>query len=283
MLGNYIVTALELTEVANAVRAKKAISDDLQFPTDYADFQHIPLTAEEKQLIERTIESINDQSITRIGSYAFASCANLTTVNAPSCSHISERAFQSCSGLTNVSFPLCTYIGPDAFESCTALTAIAFPSCKEIREFAFNGCNNISDISFPACTDIWRQAFTGCDSITSAFFPACIRISSYAFYSCKHLSTASFPTCSYIHSNAFQVCFNLLSLYLLGYSVATLANTNAFSSTPISTYTTSTGGVQGSIFVRQSLLASWKAATNWATYSSRFVGLTDAEIAALGS
>lgn len=36
---------------------------------------------------------------------------------------------------------------------------------------------------------------------------------------------------------------------------------------------TSTGGIYGSIYVPASLLASYKTATNWITYSSRFVGV----------
>ena len=92
---------------------------------------------------------------------------------------------------------------------------------------------------------------------------------------------ASFPKCTYIYSNAFGYCYNLLSLYILTSTVPTLASINAFISTPISNYTTSTGGVYGSIFVKESLLASFRTATRWSTYSARMVGLTDAQIAAL--
>ena len=63
--------------------------------------------------------------------------------------------------------------------------------------------------------------------------------------------------------------------------MCTLAAVNAFINTPISNYTTSTGGVYGSIFVPSALLDTYKNATNWKTYSARMVGLTDAEIAAL--
>ena len=62
-----------------------------------------------------------------------------------------------------------------------------------------------------------------------------------------------------------------MSLYLLGSSLVILSNKNAFSGTPmsLSTYT----GSFGSIYVPASLLASYKAATNWTTYSKRFVGV----------
>ena len=60
-----------------------------------------------------------------------------------------------------------------------------------------------------------------------------------------------------------------------------LQNINAFTSTPISNYTTSTGGVYGSIYVPESLYSSYIASTNWVTYSDRFVSLTSTEIASL--
>ena len=71
----------------------------------------------------------------------------------------------------------------------------------------------------------------------------------------------------------FSKCYNLLSVYLNVSSVTALSNVNAFISTPISDYTTSTGGVYGSIFVPTSLYSSFISATNWATYSSRIVSM----------
>jgi len=59
----------------------------------------------------------------------------------------------------------------------------------------------------------------------------------------------------------------------MGSSVCTLSNVNAFTSTPISNYTTSTGGVHGSIYVPASLYDTYIASTNWATYSARFVSV----------
>jgi len=89
--------------------------------------------------------------------------------------------------------------------------------------------------------------------------------------------------CATISSYAFRRCYRLLSAYFLGTSVPELQHSNAFLSTPIAGYTSSTGGVLGSIFVRASLLTSFQSATNWAYFSERFVSLTDEEIAALNT
>lgn len=57
-------------------------------------------------------------------------------------------------------------------------------------------------------------------------------------------------------------------------SVASLAHSNAFSSTPIAGYSASTGQV-GSIYVPASLLTTYQSKTNWTYFSSRFVGVEE--------
>jgi hypothetical protein len=56
----------------------------------------------------------------------------------------------------------------------------------------------------------------------------------------------------------------------MGSSIISLG-VNVFDSTPMTK--TSYLGYYGSIYVPSSLLASYKTATNWATYSSRMVGI----------
>lgn len=98
-------------------------------------------------------------------------------------------------------------------------------------------------------------------------------IGSFGFYSCTSLQSVDLPIASYIGENAFCCCYNLLSLYLGSTSVCSLAASSAFFSTPVAGYTTSTGGVYGSIYVPASLYSDYKTATNWTVYSSRFVAI----------
>lgn len=49
-------------------------------------------------------------------------------------------------------------------------------------------------------------------------------------------------------------------------------NSNAFSSTPIGGYRTY-AGQYGSIYVPTSMLTTYKTASNWSYFSSRFVGI----------
>ena len=255
-------------------------------------------------LIQRTLTSVSDSTITTVGKCAFYTCGNLTTasfpnctsigtsafafcyslnaISFPNCTRIDNSAFYSCSRLTTVSFPNCTSIGVSAFYYCSSLTTALFPKCTSVGNYAFCSCYSLATISFPSCTDIGTNAFSRCSRLTTVSLPNCGWLSTAAFHSCINLTTALFLKCSQIYPSAFAYCYNLLSLYLLTSTVPNLSNINAFVSTPISNYTTSTGGIYGSIFVKQSLLASFKTATYWSAYSARMVGLTDEQIAALG-
>lgn len=168
-----------------------------------------------------------------------------------SANYISSFTFHCCSALTTASFPSATSIGNSAFYSCTTLTTVNCPSVSSIANYVFYNCIALTTVNCPSTT----------------------RIGSYAFGVCRTLTTISFPSLTNISNYAFYNCYNLLSLYLLGSSIPSLNNINAFSNTPISTNTTSTGGIYGSIFVPASLYSSYIAATNWSTYSARIVSV----------
>ena len=125
-------------------------------------------------------------------------------------------------------------------------------------------------------TTIGNYAFYYCSRLTTVSFPVASTIQYGAFSSCYALTTASFPAATTIGGYAFARCYNLKSLYLTGSSLCKLSNSNAFSSTPIGGYSAS-AGTYGSIYVPSSLLASYKTATNWTYFSSRFVAIGSSE------
>lgn len=227
--------------------------------------------------------------------YAFASVKdNITTLSFPNCTYVGQAAFASFNSLTSIYFPKCKFIGGGAFYASTTnnvtVTSLDFPECtiiKNIPEKTFNTIRNdgatfanfsyVSNISFPKLEILDGSAFykvgTNATGYVSCYFPVLSLIGSGAFSYAK-VSTLSFPMASEINYYAFASCYNLLSLYLPGSFVCSLRTSNAFASTPISNYTTSTGGVYGSIYVPSNLLATYKSATNWVTYSARMVAIT---------
>ena len=219
---------------------------------------------------------------TMISQGAFFSCYSLSEIYSPLCSFIGERAFYHCSELTAANFSICSRIDNSAFYSCIKLKTINFPSCKYIGSYAFDNCSELITANFPLCSSIGSYAFAYCNKLSSIRFTSCENIAAYAFQGCNLLTTVIFSNSSTIQGlisvYAFRSCYNLLSLYLLASMLYRLSGSSIFISTPISDYTTSTGGVYGSIYVPQSLYNSYISSTNWSYYSSRFVSLTESQV-----
>lgn len=224
-------------------------------------------------LVQRTISGdIEDSIVTEIGNYAFYICSSLTGCSFPSAIKIHSNAFENAS-LLSCYMPMVLSIGNRAFYNCYALKNVDMPSLTDLGMSAFVGCSNLSKVEMSALSKIDVATFSGCRNLEETSFPLVTFVGSSAFYGCHKLSTLSLPKAYSIYSNAFQNCYNLLSLYLMGSNVAKLSNINALSSTPIRGYTTSTGGVYGSIFVPASLYSSYIVATAWSMVSARFVSV----------
>ena len=138
-------------------------------------------------------------------------------------------------------------------------------------------------MSLPVCSTISTSAFYNCSSLSTFYAGDFSIVGTNAFALCFSLNTVIFDgsnatATKTIMPSAFRTCHLLLSLYLLTSTVVKLSNTNAFTTSPISTYTTSTGGVNGSVFVPASLYSTYSTSTNWTTYAARIVSLTDTEI-----
>ena len=280
---------LQATELLHNLIARSSITHNNPITTsirNYAFYSYSNLT------------SISFPAATTIGSYAFYHCDSLTTINFPNVTTIDEYAFNNCYSLTTISFPKATTIGGSAFKSCPNLTTVSFPQVTTISSWAFNYCYKLTSSSFPKTTTIGEYAFYYCSSLTTASFPNVITIDNNAFqncsklttisfpqaitigreafYSCSTLTTASFPKATTIGSGAFRYCYNLKALYLTGSSVCALANSSTFASTPIGGYSAS-AGAYGSIYVPGSLINTYRAATNWTYFSSRFVNYDGGE------
>ena len=264
------------TGLLDSIRAKAGTAASMTVSEATTAVQNIPTGGgggeEYAELVERTISAASG-SMSKIGVNAFAYCSSLTTASFPAAITIGSSAFAYCSKLTTANFPVATTIGSSAFSNCRSLTTASFPAVTEIGTNAFVNCSKLTTASFPAATSIGGSAFVNCSSLTTASFPAATSIGTYAFASCFSLAIARFPSADFIGIGAFSKCYKLLSLYLTGSTVVRLGNDNAFNSTPISGYTTSTGGVYGSIFVPASLYDSYISAANWSVYSSRFVSV----------
>lgn len=217
-----------------------------------------------------SLANIYFPSCSTISSNAFGYCKKLTTIEFPQCSMIHQLAFSNCIGLTSISFPECLSISNEVFTYCSGLTSVNLPKCTYLGISAFGSCTNLTSIYLSACTTILNSAFMSCSNLINLSTPECTNIGSSAFNGCSKLPMISFPKCQQIASSAFYNCKSLSSAYFMGSSIPTIG-TNIFMYTPMSNSTYL--GYFGSIYVPSSLLASYKTATNWATYSARMVGI----------
>ena len=133
-----------------------------------------------------------------------------------------------------------------------------------IGRYACYSCSQLSSINLPVCISVGYSAFNRCSNLSSINLSACTSIGNYAFQNCALLTTVNLPACTSIETGAFQNCTSLTSIILSGSTVCSLGNISAFSDTPIESGT-------GYIYVPANLVDTYKAATNWSTYSSRIV------------
>ena len=171
-------------------------------------------------------EFVIPDSVTEIGSGAFANCINLTSITIPdSVVCIGESAFYNCGNLENVIIPdSVTKIGSGAFEYCSNLASVIIPDNEIfIHESAFDYCENlicnkydngfylgnnnnpylifikVKDLAITFCKIndktklIARDAFFGCYNLINVTIPASVFSIGYsAFYNCGNLENVNY-------------------------------------------------------------------------------------------
>ena len=224
-------------------------------------------------LMNGTITSYTNTSLSKVRSGLFLECKQLSTVSLPSCQAVEMYAFARCQNLKSINFPICTSVGTNAFELCSTLTSVNLPQCTKIEMSAFASCYSLTTVNLPNCSNVGNYAFNTCRALTSITLPSCTTLGTAVFSNCSKITTISLPMVTNIMANTFAKCFNLRILYLPGSTLCTLSNSNAFASTPIGGYSVS-AGVYGTIYVPLSLVEAYKTATNWTYFAERIQGIT---------
>ncbi len=194
------------------------------------------------QSYRSSIKAIDIQNgITRIGSWAFANCKNLTSVTIPDsvtsigylafweCSSlagikipdnvtsIEYRAFDGCSALASVNIPRSmTRLENSIFSGCSSLTSVTIPeNITSIGEYAFDSCTKLKSVVLPdSLTELGRSAFSSCSSLESIIIPEGVTsIGLYTFSSCSSLVELVIPSeVTSIDAYAFSGCTSLKSV-----------------------------------------------------------------------
>ena len=182
---------------------------------------------------------------------------------------IGSNAFRRCYSLSSITIPnSVTSISGSAFSYCQSLSSITIPnSVTSISGSAFSYCYSLSSITIPnSVTSISGSAFQNCQSLSSiTILGSVTSISDYAFSNCYSLSLITIlGSVTSIGKYAFSYCCGVRYYDFTRHTaVPTLSNTNAFTNI----------AADCEIRVPAALVNTWKAATNWATYANKIVGV----------
>ena len=133
-------------------------------------------------------------SLKTIGSWAFWSCSNLTSITIPDqVTTIEANAFQECRKLKEVVFGQgLTTIGDYAFNCCGALTVVSIPdNVTSIGRGAFYWCSDLAELSIgKGVTAIEAETFQDCYNLVSVEIPDNVKaIGKRAFYGCSSMKS----------------------------------------------------------------------------------------------
>ena len=229
-----------LKQIADAIRAKTGVSDNLEFPNAMVEAINTIESGGSSDnsklnaLIDRSITEISSDVIS-IGLNAFSNCATLMTANFPVATSVENNAFANCTTLITANFPVATSIGHNTLSYCTSLTTVNLPAATSIGNSTFNGCTSLTTVNLPAAKSIGIGAFGNCHSLTA-------------------LILRSETRCT-LDRNAFTKCYHILG------TVDTTYNPD--------------GLKDGYIYVPSALVEAYQTSSNWSDYSTQFRALED--------
>ena len=156
------------------------------------------------------------ESVTEIGSYAFANCSLLETASMPEgIDTIGSYAFFLCTALKQAEIPNLETINDCVFAYCQSLTEIEIPdTVKRIESGAFEGCNSLTSVTIPDSVKYISGAFMGCSSLEEIELPdGIIEIGLRTFKYCNSLKRINLPSSlKIIGDEAFEYCNSLESI-----------------------------------------------------------------------
>lgn len=127
----------------------------------------------------------------------------------------------------------------------------------------------ITEFKDDALTNLRTGAFAYCTSLVEVDLPNLTRFGSYVFNYCSSLKKVSSSAASIGHELFRRGCGSLDTFILRNTeTIPTIVSTNVFNSTIISSGA-------GYIYVPKALLESYKVASNWSAFATKFRALED--------
>lgn len=123
-----------------------------------------------RAIVNRSITSYSNDTITSAGTLAFRGCNKLSSVSIPSATTIGTQSFESCSSLTSVSIPSVTTIGSQGFMTCRKLTSVTLPAIPPtIQSNSFYNINANCVFYVPTGSLSAYQSATNWSTLTNTY------------------------------------------------------------------------------------------------------------------
>ena len=176
--------------------------------------------------------------------------------------------------LTTYSNATITRVTDCGFADCTALVSVDLPAVTHIKSQGFARCTNLESINFPMLVSIGNNCFRNCakltEFVTGSHFDS--RIDQSTFEGCKALTKVDFHHVNKQGFNGYSMaCANLITLVIRNVdAVPPMTTTYTFGAA-----TTKMNKGEGYIYVPATMVAAYKAATNWAKFADQIRAIED--------
>ena len=195
------------------------------------------IKTETNTLIAGCKNTIIPNSVTRIGTYAFAKCTGLKSITIPnSVTGIGSSAFENCTGLKSITIPnSVTSIGDYAFNGCTSLKELRIEDGEGRLSLGYNRYNSDitggkglfydcpletlylgRDLSYKTNLNYGLSPFYNIETLANVTIGNSVTsIGMYAFYKCTGLTSVVIGnSVTSIGYSAFDGCNGLTSIVI---------------------------------------------------------------------
>lgn len=138
------------------------------------------------------------------------------------------------------------------------VSKVTTQACRELQY--------ITTVNLPNATSIGSYAFYQCKGIVDVKLPKVTTIGSSAFYQCEAMKKLDCGQSPSFAASSLAYCTSLTTMIIRGTTKVASLNSSAFSGV---------ANFKGYIYVPSSLIDSYKTASNWSTYASRFRAIED--------
>lgn len=172
--------------------------------------------------------------------------------------------------ITEYADDIVTYVKASVFLASDIVT-VKMSNVTSIDNGCFRDCIKLKNVYMPKLQKLANMfVFFNCSSLEKIHLPSLKSVAGNGhFQQCVVLREADLPELANINAIMFDNC-SALDMVILRKSdgICTLANVNAFTSTPIASGT-------GYVYVPSALVEDYKAATNWSTYADQIRAIED--------